>query len=125
MCSISHNVPTCHFLAEDDWMALQGPASEFRLNLNQSTLLRFTNGTLNGASGIGGRGLRVPARTMGTHRDFYWGFMLGFFVGFGMLIWVWVPSIPHKQKLGIMTGITMALALEILQDEHIDEFDLE
>lgn len=104
-------------------MALQGPASEFRLNLNQSTLLRFTNG-LNGAGGIN-RGLRVPARTMGTQRDFYWGFMLGFFVGFGMLIWVWVPSIPHKQKLGIMTGITMALALEILQDEHIDEFDFE
>lgn len=106
-------------------MALQGPTSEFRLNLNQSTLLRFTNGTLNGPSGMGGRGFRVPARTMGTQRDFYWGFLLGFFVGFGMLIWVWVPSIPHKQKLGIMTGITMALALEILQDEHVDEFDIE
>ena len=107
-------------------MALQGPASEFRLNLNQNTLLRFTN-SLNGVNGFGGRGgLRTPPRaTMGTQRDFYWGFMLGFFVGFGMLIWVWVPSIPHKQKMGIMTGITMALMLEILQDEHIDEFDLE
>ena len=105
-------------------MALQGPASEFRLNLNQNTLLRFTNG-IGGPGGMGGRGLRVtPRTTMGSQRDFYWGFMLGFFIGFGMLIWVWVPSIPHKQKMGIMTGITMALALEILQDEHIDEFDL-
>merc|ERR1719401_2826003 len=101
---------------EDDWMALQGSASEFRLNLNQSTLLRFTN-SLNGSSGVGGRGngLRgvAGARTMGTQRDFYWGFILGFFVGFGMLIWVWVPSIPHKQKLGIMTGIAIGLTLEV------------
>lgn len=41
-------------LLEDDWMALQGPASEFRQNLNQNTFLRFatSTGTLR-PSGVG------------------------------------------------------------------------
>jgi hypothetical protein len=53
--------------------------------------------------------------SVGTDRDFLWGFMLSFFVGFLMLVWVWMPTVPHKQKLGILTGICLQLALGMLK----------
>lgn len=40
-----------------------------------------------------------------------------------MLVWVWMPTIPHKQKLGILTGISFQLALKVLEEENVDEFD--
>jgi hypothetical protein len=49
--------------------------------------------------------------------------MLGFFVGFPMIMWVWLPTIPHRQKLGILVGISFQLALDLFQEEHEDEFD--
>ena len=58
---------------------------------------------------------------VGTDRDFMWGFMLGFFVGFVMLVWVWMPNVPHKQKLGILTGICFQLALNVLQQDRQDD----
>jgi hypothetical protein len=99
-------------LQEDAWMAAQGPGSEFRLNLNQTTnpaaLLRFSaQDTLFRTS-------------IGTDRDFMWGFLLGFFVGFLMLVWVWMPSVPHKQKLGILTGISLQLAFSLLRVDDED-----
>lgn len=99
-------------LVEEDWMSLQGPTSEFRLNLNQNTLLRFASMDTTRASS-----------TLGTDRDFMWGFLLGFFVGFVMLVWVWMPTVPHKQKIGILTGISFQLALNVLHQEQEDEFE--
>ena len=32
-----------------------------------------------------------------------------------MLVWVWMPSVPHKQKLGILTGISFQLAITMLR----------
>jgi len=99
-------------IQEDAWMAEQGPASEFRLNLNQNAgpSMLWRQDTLSFRSSIG------------TDRDFLWGFLLGFFVGFLMLVWVWMPSVPHKQKLGILTGISLQLALSLLRvkDEDIN-----
>lgn len=98
---------------EDAWMATQGPASEFRLNLNQTahpaSLLRFSTQDT------------VIRSAVGTDRDFMWGFLLGFFVGFLMLVWVWMPSVPHKQKLGILTGISLQLALSLLRANDDEE----
>jgi DUF2407 C-terminal domain len=100
-------------LQEDAWMAAQGPTSDFRLNLNHTNnpvaLLRFT---ANDA---------VLRATVGTDRDFLWGFFQGFFVGFLMLVWVWMPSVPHKQKLGILTGISLQLALSLLRGREEEE----
>lgn len=79
-------------LQEDAWMRAQGPASEFRLNLT---------GVHRQLSEAQSR-RSLMSTSVGTDRDFMWGFMLGFFVGFFMLLWVWIPSVPHKQKLGIM-----------------------
>lgn len=102
-------------LIEEEWMSTQGAASEFRLNLNQDTLLQFSTLSPNGMSigGVTPRGGRRTSRARpGSDRDFMWGFFLGFFIGIIGLVWVWMPSIPHKQKLGILTGICFQLILE-------------
>lgn len=97
-------------LHEDAWMQAQGPTSEFRFNLNQnSPFMRF-----NSEAPL----FRSP--TVGTDRDFLWGFLLGFFVGFIMLVWVWMPTVPHKQKLGIMTGISFSMALNFMKENSED-----
>lgn len=88
-------------LQEDAWMQTQGPSSEFRLNLNQNNLQWPDPAMFRSA--------------VGTDRDFLWGFLLGFFVGFLMLVWVWMPTVPHKQKLGILTGISLQLAMSLLR----------
>jgi hypothetical protein len=97
------------FLYEEDWMSIQGPTSEFRLNLNQNTLLRFASVETNWRA------------SLGTDRDFMWGFLLGFFVGFVMLVWVWMPTVPHKQKIGILTGISFQLAMNVMRQENEDD----
>lgn len=100
-------------LHEDAWMQAQGPTSEFRFNLNQNNPFMRLNGT---------DAPLFRATTVGTDRDFLWGFLLGFFVGFLMLVWVWMPTVPHKQKLGILTGISFQLAMNFLKDNS-DEGD--
>lgn len=73
----------------------------------------------NGAFGRGGGGYLHPyigpLPPAGTEKDFVWGFILGFFVGFIMLFWVWMPTVPHKQKIGIISGICFQLALNLLR----------
>jgi hypothetical protein len=58
---------------------------------------------------------------IGSDKDFLWGFFLGFFVGFVMLFWVWMPTVPHKQKLGILTGISFQMALGMLRSSENNE----
>ena len=55
-----------------------------------------------------------PLPSAGTDKDFFWGFILGFFVGFIMLFWVWMPTVPHKQKIGIISGVICQLGLSLL-----------
>jgi len=105
-------------LYEDAWMSVQGPTSEFRLNLNQSAgPLFFNTRALRENHNFSHSAMR-PSATIGTDRDFIWGFLLGFFVGFLMLVWVWMPAVPHKQKLGILTGISVQLALSVFHSNE-------
>jgi len=102
-------------LIEETWMTTQPPGSEFRLNLNQNTISRIA--ALSGEIGTGNGGLlrntttgssgqrQQQNGTMGNDRDFIWGFCLGFFVGIIGLVWIWIPTVPQKQKLGILAGI--------------------
>ena len=129
--------PPADFLAlEEEWMAAQGPTSEFRLNLNaRGPLLSGTPGggaTAAPNAGTGAatlppfvfRGGRVPtASAIGTDRDFLWGFVLGFFVGFVMMFWVWLPTVPHKQKLGLLAGMCCNLVLGMGKDMDDDDDD--
>ena len=55
-----------------------------------------------------------PLPSAGTEKDFVWGFILGFFVGFIMLFWVWMPTVTHKQKVGIILGICFQLGMSLM-----------
>jgi hypothetical protein len=115
-------------MVEEEWMTTQGSASEFRLNLNQNTLMRFAALTANGMT-INGANTRNSSNSTsammrerpGSDRDFMWGFCLGFFVGVISLVWVWMPTIPHKQKLGILTGICFQIILETSTKENYED----
>ncbi|GAX19668.1 hypothetical protein FisN_19Hh253 [Fistulifera solaris] len=96
-------------LQEEAWMQSQGPTSEFRLNMGET--MQWTGSHRADAPEWRG-GMSV---SVGTDRDFVWGFCMGFFVGLLMLLWVWIPSVPHKQKLGILTGICVQLVLSQLE----------
>ncbi len=96
-------------LQEEAWMQSQGPTSEFRLNMGETMEWTGSNRT-DAPEWRGGMSVSV-----GTDRDFVWGFCMGFFVGLLMLLWVWIPSVPHKQKLGILTGICVQLVLAQLE----------
>jgi len=118
-------------LQEELWMAAQGPLSEFRLNINPMSAAGApptwaaggtTSGWNNTATARSGLSPSEAlwrsgglSAAVGTDRDFIWGFLLGFLVGLLMLVWVWMPSVPHKQKLGILTGISFQLALTMLR----------
>jgi hypothetical protein len=90
-------------------MQSQGPTSEFRLNMGETMEWAGSNRT-DAHEWRGGMSVSV-----GTDRDFVWGFCMGFFVGLLMLLWVWIPSVPHKQKLGILTGICVQIVLAQLE----------
>ena len=62
-----------------------------------------------------------PLPSAGTEKDLIWGFLLGFFVGFIMLFWVWMPSVPHRQKIGIILGISVQLGLNLLRKSGREE----
>ena len=112
-------------LIEESWMTTQGPASEFRLNLNRNTLLRVA--ALSGEGGGGGL-LRNTTTTsgsnsgrqqgnMGNDRDFIWGFCLGFFVGIiGTIASMNIYSAIHVQTsclVVILSFISLFLFLFI------------
>jgi hypothetical protein len=53
--------------------------------------------------------------TIGTDRDFVYGFLLGCTVGCWMLLWVWIPTVSYKQKLGILVGYSFHLTMNTIQ----------
>jgi hypothetical protein len=105
-------------LLEEAWMEAQGPASEFRLNLNLHTpttqQVRWAAANASSpqeAAALYRTSVTGSSVVVGTDRYFCWGFLLQFFVGFFMLLWVWMPTVPHMQKMGILAGYSFHLAL--------------
>lgn len=119
---------------EEEWMERQGPYSEFRLNINSSNpLLRsraYINGieidTTTGGAGAmndfrsGGGGSSIMG-ALGTNRDFIWGFVLGYSFGFMTMFIVWLPTVPHKQRVGILCGFCFHMTLRIMERKAIQE----
>lgn len=113
---------------EELWMDAQGPMSEFRLNINSRNPLmnrRILGGiNLSNSDGTGTTNTVDPMYMgpLGTDRDFMWGLILGYFVGFFMMFWVWIPTVPHRQKLGILIGICVHMAMNLIaKDGEGDE----
>eukprot|EP00934_Nitzschia_sp_Nitz4_P006512 Nitzschia sp. Nitz4//scaffold210_size37948//19937//20902//NITZ4_007690-RA/size37948-processed-gene-0.50-mRNA-1//-1//CDS//3329541930//6502//frame0 len=101
-------------LMEEDWMAAQGPTSEFRLNLNQNTLVRIA--PFHRDSRAGENWVASRSASIGTDWDLMWGFLWGYLFGSIILLFVWRPNVSHKQKIGILAGISFGLALEVFSD---------
>ena len=57
---------------------------------------------------------------LGTDRDFLYGFIMGYFIGFFMMFWVWMPTVSHRQKMGILIGICVHMAVNVVnKDDEI------
>ncbi len=54
----------------------------------------------------------------GSSGDFLLGFVMGFFLGILTLIWVWQPSVPRRQKVGILAGMACNLVFSILSPNN-------
>jgi DUF2407 C-terminal domain len=106
-------------------LPLNAGAAPAALSNNNSTVLPLFRTPSNGDAALeafprnpNAPSLTLRAAMVGTDRDFCWGFFLGFCVGFFMLLWVWMPTVPHKQKLGILTGYSFHLALGMFRAGH-------
>ena len=119
---------------EEEFMMSQGPGSELAVNLGGR--VRIIDGRVTAVSGVpnpspssidveddaGGaydhyapyhRSSGVASSSTGTTRDFLYGVMLGFFVGFFLMFWIWMPSVTYRQKLGILTGIGIQILFNL------------
>ena len=40
-----------------------------------------------------------------------------------MMFWIWMPTVPYRQKLGILTGICCHMVMKILSKNEMDRID--
>lgn len=117
---------------EEEWMNRQGPHSEFRLNTNttntSSPLIRsraYINGLeIDTTTGEISSDFRSQTGSsmigaLGTNRDLMWGFVLGYSFGFVTMFIVWLPTVPHRQRVGILSGFCFHMMLKILERQAV------
>ena len=94
---------------EEEWLSTQGPSSEIMLNLNANpdAFARFQLGPSTAEE----RGAEALAAREGDSSDMALGFLFGSFLGPIMLLFVCGPSLPRKQKAGILLGISCNLMM--------------
>ncbi|OQS02579.1 ubiquitin family protein [Thraustotheca clavata] len=100
---------------EEEWMASQGPQSEFALNVRprQNGIILQTQHRID-----------MPEMSLmtgeneGTQVDMIWGIAMGLILGFFMLFLLWERTIPRKQKVGIVIGVAMNLMLNVVQQKR-------
>ncbi|CAK4958761.1 unnamed protein product [Aphanomyces euteiches] len=96
---------------EEEWMAAQGPQSEFALNVrprnmdSQETFHRIDMPDMS-LMGIDNEGTTV---------DMIWGIAMGLILGFFMLFLLWERTIPRRQKMGIVIGVAINMLLTFVQ----------
>ena len=49
---------------------------------------------------------------------------MGFVLGFIMLFWLWERSVSHRQKMGILTGVTAQLSMKFVRARLAEEGEL-
>jgi hypothetical protein len=97
---------------EEQWMATQGPQSEFRLNLAISSdrpqLSRQQLAVLMYGEGlVGFHPTSEHSHEIGSLKDFFYGMLLGYLLGFMMIFCIWDVNVSYRQKLGILCGIIL------------------
>ena len=126
-----------HYRCETEWMSVQGPSSEFRLNLYGRSLFTMNPALLSierlgnepTSGGAGARALQLSydndmngngssSIEQGTWREFACGALMGFGCGYMMLFCMWDRNISQKQKLGIFVGMILSLLLSMTMQEQ-------
>ncbi|CAM9618948.1 unnamed protein product [Choristocarpus tenellus] len=116
--------------SEERWMATQGATSEFAINVRGAQRGGAGGGMLGSGVGMfrgGGRLLGLEGVSEdedgagGNARDFMFGFVMGSFLGVIMLLWMWEGSVPRRQKLGILAGVTFQLGIKLMKFVQVKE----
>ncbi|KAL7687270.1 putative transmembrane and ubiquitin-like domain-containing protein [Plasmopara halstedii] len=95
---------------EEEWMASQGPQSEFALNVVPTARIATdTQIDINGMSNS-----ILAADNEGTGTEFLWGFLMGLLLGVFMLLMLLDRSVPRKQKVGLLLGVSMNFFLSVV-----------
>lgn len=102
---------------EEEWMAQQGPQSEFSLNLPRRSRISASIPSLVQLPTLASSA--EDSLSSGTFREFLWGMMLGSALGFLMLFCVWDRNISHKQKMGILCGVCLHMFSGLLQQRQM------
>ena len=67
---------------------------------------------------------RTTPVSLGSDRDFIYGFLFGSMVGSCMLLWIWIPTVSYKQKLGILFGYALHITMNMIHKSiHGDSHD--
>ncbi|KAF0698761.1 Aste57867_10619 [Aphanomyces stellatus] len=101
------------YRVEEEWMAAQGPQSEFALNVRPRAGMMEMHDSMHRID-MPDLALMV-AENEGTTVDMVWGVAMGLLLGFFMLFLLWERTIPRRQKLGIVVGVAINLLLNFLQ----------
>ncbi|KAH7488555.1 hypothetical protein PRIC1_007331 [Phytophthora ramorum] len=95
---------------EEEWMASQGPQSEFALNVVPTARIAMdTQIDMNGMNNS-----ILAADNEGTGTEFLWGFLMGLLLGVFMLLMLLDRSVPRKQKVGLLLGVSMNFFLSVV-----------
>lgn len=63
--------------------------------------------------------------SLGSDRDFVYGFIFGSMVGSGMLLWIWIPTVSYKQKIGILFGYALHITMNMIHKSlHPDDHNV-
>jgi len=108
------------FRLEEEWMARQGPTSDFVMNvsafLNDGRTVNSGRSPLEqlleGSGATTGYYEAGNATPMGTTQDFFSGVLIGFFIGFLVLFCVWDRNVSYRHRLGLLTGVTLSIMFE-------------
>jgi hypothetical protein len=127
---------------EEEWIALQGPTSEYYINLPRNVnsnsnalnininenasvaerirlLMTARNSLIAQNGGIISQGTTTNFNTIqnaGTGRDFVWGVLLGFAFGFLMLFCLWDRNISQRQRIGILVGVSLGTMTQLFHE---------
>ena len=51
----------------------------------------------------------------GTNNEFLWGMVLAFLMPIIMILFMFEPSVPRKQRIGIVTGVSINLSFSLVR----------
>uniref|UniRef100_K3WU41 Ubiquitin-like domain-containing protein n=1 Tax=Globisporangium ultimum (strain ATCC 200006 / CBS 805.95 / DAOM BR144) TaxID=431595 RepID=K3WU41_GLOUD len=95
---------------EEEWMDAQGPQSEFSLNVVPTARIAMDHQI----DMTGMNNSILAADNEGTGTEFLWGFLMGLLLGVFMLLMLLDRSVPRKQKVGLLLGVSMNFFLSVV-----------